>query len=145
MFKKPWFLAALAVGVIGAIVGAIVYVGTVLQPKWDAEKQASNNLKACEVFIAAVKKADTQPSMNLAYNTIFRGANKALEVYDPTGTSKKTSFGAEYDEFIRMAQLEYQVDSMDAKTFYDAVGSEINTISMGCNGLKATPTPSPTH
>jgi hypothetical protein len=145
MFKKPWFLASLAVAVVGAIIGAIVFVGTVLQPKWEAEQLAANNLKACDIFVAAVKNADKQPTMSLAYNTIFRGVNKAIEVYDPTGASKKLTFGPEYDALTNFAQIEYQSNTTDPKVFYQLVGSGIQTISEGCNALKATPTPTPSN
>ena len=144
MFKKPWFLVSLTLVVVAAIICAVVYFGSVVQPKLDAQKKLDNDLKACEVFIASVKEADKQPSMNLAYNKIFRGANKAIAVYDPNGDSKQLTFGPAYEEFVRMAQLEYQADAMDAKTFFQVVGSEITTISQGCNALKATPTPTPT-
>ena len=143
MYKKPWFLATLAAVIVAGVIGAVVFVGTVLQPQWEAQKARDNDLKACEVFIASVHEADQQATMNLAYNKIFRGANKAIQVYDPDGTSKKLTFGPAYDEFVRLAQLEYQVDALDAKTFYEAVGSEITVISQGCNALKATPTPTP--
>jgi hypothetical protein len=144
MFKKTWFLATVAIAFIAAAIGAVVFVGVVLQPQWEAKKLAENNQKACDVFIASVKEADQQTTLNLAYNKIFRGANAALAIYDPAGTSKKDSWGAEYDEFLKLAQIEYSIDALGDQAFA-TIGEEIAVISAGCNALKLpSPTPTPT-
>ena len=144
MFKKTWFLATLAISFIAVAIGAVVFIGVVLQPQWEAKKLADNNQQACDVFIAAVKEADQQATLNLAYNKIFRGANAALAIYDPAGTSKKTTWGPEYDEFMKLAQMEYSIDALGDQAF-STVGGEISVISAGCNALKLpSPTPTPT-
>lgn len=142
MFKKPWFIATLTLVVIGAIIGAVVYVGSVLQPQWEKERIAKIDLQACDVFTAAVLEADKQDTIEKAYDKIFRGANKALELYDPSGTSTVESYGPAYDEFLRLGQMEYSITELGEDAF-TTVGSEITVIAEGCNALKATATPTP--
>lgn len=144
MFKKTWFLVSIAIAVISVAIGAVVYTGTVLQPQWEKERIAKANLQACETFTSYVKEADKQTTIQMAFDKIFRGANAALAVYDPSGTSKVTSYGPEYDEFMKLGEMEYTIASLTSDVAFQTVGQEITIIAEGCNALKATPSPTPT-
>ena len=143
MFKKTWFIVSLASAVVAIAIGAVVYTGTVLQPQWEKERIAKANVQACETFTRYVKEADKQTTIQMAFDKIFRGANAALEVYDPTGMSKVPSFGPEYDEFMKLGQMEYSMSALTTDVAFQTVGQEITVIAEGCNALKATPTPKP--
>ena len=142
MFRKTWFIATVVLATIGLAIGSVVYVGTVLQPQWEKERIHAADLKACDIFAAAVVEADQQETIERAFDKIFRGVNKALEVYDPSGTSRVESFGPAYDEFLRLGQMEYAITSLGEDAF-STVGSEIQVIAEGCNALRATATPTP--
>jgi hypothetical protein len=144
VFKKTWFLVSIAIAVISVAIGAVVYTGTVLQPQWEKERIAKANLQACETFTSYVKEADKQTTIQMAFDKIFRGANAALAVYDPSGTSKVTSYGPEYDEFMKLGEMEYTIASLTSDVAFQTVGQEITIIAEGCNALKATPSPTPT-
>ena len=60
MFKKTWFVASLAIAIIGAVIGAVVYTGTVLQPQWEKERIAKIDKEACVTFTNYVIEADKQ-------------------------------------------------------------------------------------
>jgi hypothetical protein len=143
VFKKTWFIASLAIAVVAIAIGAVVYTGTVLQPQWEKERIAKANLQACDTFTSYVKEADKQTTIQMAFDKIFRGANAALAVYDPSGTSKVTSFGPEYDEFMKLGEMEYSITSLTSDVAFQTVGQEISVIAQGCNALKATPSPTP--
>ena len=142
MFKKTWFLATLAIAFIGLVIGAVVYTGSVLQPQWEKERIAKVDKEACVTFTNYVIEADKQDTIEKAFDKIFRGANAALALYDPSGTSKKESWGPEYDEFMRLGQMEYSVSAL-GDTAFETIGSQITVIAEGCNALNATPTPTP--
>jgi hypothetical protein len=143
VFKKTWFIVSLASAVVAIAIGAVVYTGTVLQPQWEKERIAKANIQACDTFTSYVKEADKQTTIQLAFDKIFRGANAAIAVYDPTGASKVISFGPEYDEFMKLGQMEYSMSALTNDVAFQAVGQEITVIAEGCNALKATPTPTP--
>ena len=142
MFKKTWFVASLALAIIGAVIGAVVYTGTVLQPQWEKERIAKIDKEACVTFTNYVIEADKQDTIEKAFDKIFRGANAALALYDPSGTSKKDSWGPEYDEFMRLGQMEYSISALGDAAF-ETVGTQITVIAQGCNALNSTPTPTP--
>ncbi|MEN9730785.1 MAG: hypothetical protein RL488_95 [Actinomycetota bacterium] len=142
MFKKTWFLATLAIAFVALAIGAVVYTGSVLQPQWEKERIAKVDKEACVTFTNYVIEADKQDTIEKAYDKIFRGANAALALYDPTGTSKKETWGPEYDEFMRLGQMEYSISALGDAAF-ETVGSQITVIAEGCNALTATPTPTP--
>ena len=142
MFKKTWFVASLAIAIIGAVIGAVVYTGTVLQPQWERERIAKIDKEACVTFPNYLIEADKQDTIEKAFDKIFRGANAALALYDPSGTSKKDSWGPEYDEFMRLGQMEYSISALGDAAF-ETVGTQITVIAQGCNALNSTPTPTP--
>ncbi len=143
MFKKTWFLVTIAFAVISVAIGAVVYTGTVLQPQWEKERIAKIDKEACVTFTNYVIEADKQTTIDLAFDKIFRGANAALALYDPSGTSKKDSWGPEYDEFMKLGQMEYSISAL-GDTAFETVGTQITVIAQGCNALNAKPTPTPT-
>ncbi|MEY2677068.1 MAG: hypothetical protein RIT51_349 [Actinomycetota bacterium] len=148
MFKKPWFLAAISLSAIAAIIGAVVYAGLVLQPQWAKEDLARKNKEACEVFQTALQNASAETELAQAFDKLFRGANKALEVFDPSGTSKVDSWGPEYDEFMKLGQMEYAVEQM-GDVAYETIANQVLVIQAGCAKVLevkiSTPAPTPTN
>lgn len=145
-----WTILASAI-TIGALIGGTVWYGSyyesVVKPQQEADAVEKANVTACEAFQVALQKASGESDISAAFNDLFRGANKALEQYDPEGTSMKESFGPEYDEFLKLAKMEFAIDSMGADA-YAIVSEEVDVIQGGCAhvlGVKATPEPSATN
>lgn len=150
--KRSTLWAIIATSVtIAALIGGTFWYGnyyeTVVKPQQEAEAVAKANVSACEVFQTALSKASTESDINKAFDDLFRGANKALEQYDPEGTSMKETFGPEYDEFLKLAKIEFAIDALGADA-YATISEQVQVIQGGCSHVlevKASPEPSATN
>ena len=148
--NRTWAIVAAIVTIVGLIVGVFVY-GTyyenVVKPQEEKARIAAADVSACEVFQTYLQKSSSEADLSAAFNDIFRGANKALEQYDPEGTSTKESFGDEYDQFLNLAKVEFAIDQLGSEAT-GVVAEQINYIQVTCaNVLKvnSTPSASPTN
>ena len=150
--KRSTFWATIAtVTTILALIGGTFWYGnyyeTVLKPQQEAEALEKANVSACEVFQTALAKASAQSDIYLAFNDLIRGAKKALEQYDPEGTSMKETFGPEYDEFLTLGKMEFAIEALGPDA-YATVSEQVQIIQGGCShvlDVKANPSASPTN
>lgn len=74
--KRNWTYSWIAVASVGALaIGGMVYYGTVVQPKVNADK----DVKACVIFNDGLAAAQASSDYEQYFDKIFTGANDALE------------------------------------------------------------------
>ena len=139
-----WTIIA-TVATIGILISATILYGmyyeSVIKPKQEEDAIAKANVSACEVFQTALAKASGESDLSKAFDDLFRGANKALEQYDPEGKSMKESFGPEYDEFLKLAKIEFGISALGADA-YATVSEQVQVIQGGCSHVLEVKAPS---
>ena len=139
-----WTIIA-TIATIVALIGGTFWYGnyyeTVVKPQQEAEALAKANVTACEVFQTALAKASGESDLAKAFDDLFRGANKALEQYDPEGKLMKETYGPEYEEFLKLAKIEFGVSALGADA-YQVVSEQVQVIQGGCLHVLEVKTPS---